>query len=99
MPTEAHQCEVCGAPTRSKVVFLRQNISYLWGRQETTFCGRACLRCMTKLFLVFTSKTMVLTWFGIVGAALGPLYILMNCFEYLSAVFGMVWRSRRRADA
>lgn len=84
-----HHCERCGGPTRAGTVFFKQNISYLVARREETFCGRACLACMTRIFLKFTLTTLLLTWFGIVGAALGPCYIIANIGEYILAVARM----------
>lgn len=96
MSVELHQCEVCGVLTRAKIVCLRQNISYLWARQETVFCGRACPRCLTRMALSFTFKTLLLTWFGVVGVAVGPLYILFNVYEALSALGGVAFARMRQ---
>lgn len=89
MEAPACLCEKCGCATTAKVVLFRQNISYLYERRETVFCGRACLRCMTTMFWKFTLTTMLLTWFGVMGMILGPLYIVINCTEYLSALVGL----------
>ena len=100
-PTRAlpHSCDRCRRPTWARIVFFRQNISYLWGREETTFCGRLCLRCMTRIFLKFTLTTLLLTWFGIIGVAIGPIIIVMNLTEYVGALLGVVLFSCRKPAA
>lgn len=74
---------------------MRQNISYLYARQEKNFCGRLCLGCLSRTYLQFSGTTLLLTWFGIVGAALGPCFIIMNSLEYLGALSGLAYSAIR----
>lgn len=89
-------CEQCGCPTHTRIVLFRQNISYLVARQEKHFCGRLCPACMTKTYLKFTATTLLLTWFGVIGAALGPCFVIMNSVEYLMALTTLLYHAARR---
>ena len=76
-------CQSCGLSKKTKFAEFTENISYFFSRQERTFSGRLCFRCMTKTFLVYTGRTLVGTWWGIIGAMVGPIYIIQNIAEYI----------------
>jgi hypothetical protein len=45
-----------------------------------------CLPCATKTFFSYQIPTLCFTWFGIIGAIIGPFFILNNFFEYGTAL-------------
>lgn len=94
------RCDRCGRngagfPVTAPVL-LRQNISYLWGRQERHFYGALCGRCLLPQWLAYTGPTLLLTWFGVVGVIVGPLYILFNTTETLRAAACLMMQALRR---
>lgn len=76
------RCECCHARKNTLCCFFKENISYFFARNERTFSGFLCFGCMTRLFFEFTLKTLFGTWWGIVGALLGPAIIGNNIIEY-----------------
>ncbi len=80
-------CERCHAKRKTQWCFLKENVSYLFQRNERTFSGSVCFSCMTKVFGEFTLKTLFGTWWGVIGAFLGPAIIGGNIIEYLKNIF------------
>jgi hypothetical protein len=74
----AHNCEVCGRARITTLVKFKQNVSYIFRRQEKTFHGWACFRCMAEKFLTFEFVTLIGTWWGIIGCLFGPVYLVLN---------------------
>ena len=83
-------CERCRAVKNTKLCFFKENISSSFARSERTFTGNVCFGCMTKVFCEFTAKTLVGTWWGIIGALLGPAIIGGNIIEYLHNTFKFI---------
>ena len=83
----AHNCEVCGRARITTLVKFKQNVSYIFRRQEKTFHGRACFRCMAEKFLTFEFVTLIGTWWGIIGCLFGPVYLVLNVSEFLFGSF------------
>lgn len=90
-------CGHCGQTRLTRPVLLRQNISYLSGRQERMFCGDLCLRCLLPQWWRYTIPTLLLTWFGVMGMIVGPWYIVLNTTETLTAAAGLLCQIRCRA--
>lgn len=80
-------CKLCGKFKKVQLCFFKQNVSYVYERREKTFCGYLCFTCMTKIYFNFTIKTLFGTWWGLIGAFLGPVYIMNNTIEYLKNSF------------
>ena len=83
-------CERCHAKKNTQWCFFKENVSYLFRRNERTFSGSICFRCMTRVFGEFTLKTLFGTWWGIIGAFLGPVFIGSNIIEYLKNTFKFI---------
>jgi hypothetical protein len=81
------QCERCGRTGYTQLVLFKENISYFFARRHREFSGHLCFSCATKTFAAFEFRTLVGTWWGIIGFFVGPFYILHNLMEYLSATF------------
>lgn len=77
------ECKRCGKMKITQSVFFIENISYFFGRQERIFQGYVCFSCMTKTFAIFETRTLLGTWWGIIGMIAGPGYLLENLIEYL----------------
>ncbi len=87
-------CKICGRTAATQLVFFKENISYFVGRSERTFCGYACFGCVTKTFAAFELRTLLGTWWGVIGVLVGPPYLVSNIAEYAKSG----WRfARRRA--
>jgi hypothetical protein len=80
---ELSLCERCNKKKKTQFCFFKENVSYFYERNERTFSGSICFGCMTKVFSEFTLKTLVGTWWGVIGACLGPAIIVSNIIEYL----------------
>jgi len=80
-------CERCHTKRKTQWCFFKENVSYFFQRNERTFSGSICFSCMTKVFGEFTLKTLFGTWWGIIGAFLGPAIIGGNIIEYLKNTF------------
>jgi hypothetical protein len=90
--SELSLCERCHKKRKTQWCFFKENVSYLFERNERTFSGSICFGCMTKIFGEFTLKTLFGTWWGIIGACLGPAIIISNIIEYLKNTFKFVKR-------
>lgn len=77
------ECKCCNQMKRTQFVALAENVSYITERQERTIAGYFCFVCLTKTFIVFETKTLLGTWWGMVGILVGPGYLLWNLIEYL----------------
>ncbi len=89
------RCESCGSDGAVALVVLKENVSYIVERRERTFEGFACRRCLNRLFREFEGRTLVGTWWGGIGFVKGPVFLVLNVFEYLPAFFRFT-RLRRR---
>ena len=86
------ECRVCGCERSTIWAKFIENESYFFRRRERTFSAFVCWPCMTKRFLEFESNTLALTWWGMIGFFLGPIYLTANLIEYL-------WKSTRLAQS
>jgi hypothetical protein len=71
-------CRRCG---QQRTIFRAQyheNIGYLFQRQERLVDDVLCFPCTAKVFGAFTGRTLIGTWWGMIGALVGPFYILSN---------------------
>ena len=75
-------CEGCNKLKSAQLIQLRMNVSYLFQRHERQTCGYLCFSCMSKTFVVYEISTLLGTWWGIIGAFLGPIYLVTNIIEY-----------------
>lgn len=62
---------------------LRANVSYLIQRRELETLGNLCMPCLAKRFAYYESITLVGTWWGLIGAFLGPVYLIWNILELI----------------
>jgi hypothetical protein len=60
-----------------------QNVSYFYGRTETTFSGNFCRKCMNKVFLKSITKTFFGTWWGLMGGLWSPYILYNNIKEFI----------------
>jgi len=71
-------CQRCG---KQRVIFrgkFHENISYFFERKERTVDAKLCFLCTAKVFGDFTGRTFFGTWWGVIGAMVGPIYIVSN---------------------
>jgi hypothetical protein len=80
-------CKRCREKKKTQLSYFKENVSYFFSRSERTFCEEVCFSCMTRIFSVFTIKTLLGTWWGIIGAFLGPAIIIGNIIEYIKYSF------------
>lgn len=79
-------CIVCGDDKATFWVEYTENISYFYERRERTFSGFACSFCMTKRFLEYEVRTLLFTWWGLIGLFLGPAYLTGNLIEFIRGI-------------
>jgi len=87
---EERECKRCGRIKSTQYVFFIENISYFFARRERTFHGHICFSCMTKTFAIFEIRTLLGTWWGIIGMISGPGYLLENLIEYMKHSYRFV---------
>jgi len=81
------ECKCCGQMKITQLAFLVENISYFYARRERRFQNYMCFSCMTRTFAVFEARTLLGTWWGIIGMFVGPWYLLWNLIEYLKCSY------------
>jgi hypothetical protein len=77
-----YSCDYCRSETLSLYCYFKQNVSYFFERKELTISGWFCPNCMSKNFTRVTVKTILGTWWGLIGFFIGPFYIYNNIKEY-----------------
>ena len=77
------ECVVCVRSRMTVWVLFKENKSYFYERLEREFSGYVCCSCMSKRFAEFELKTMLFTWWGLIGMVVGPAYLLGNLLDYL----------------
>jgi hypothetical protein len=78
-------CELCDSYANLCWVYFKSNVSYFVERTESTYKGNFCKKCIRKIFFKSTGKTLYGTWWGVVGAILGPGLIINNIAEIIKA--------------
>jgi hypothetical protein len=81
------QCQNCGKVRNTQHCLFKANMSFFFTRWYREIDGHLCLRCTTTKFFAFEVSTLCLTWFGIIGMFLGPVYLLHNIVEYIEALY------------
>jgi hypothetical protein len=76
-------CKVCGRSRMTQWADFQENVSYFIARQERNFAGFVCFPCMSMTFAEFEIRTLLFTWWGIIGLMVGPIYLLVNLGEYM----------------
>jgi hypothetical protein len=84
------KCRRCGRTRYTQHLNFKQNVSYFFGRKERQFSGDLCFTCASKTFANVELTTLFGTWWGTTGFWLGPLYIVHNLAEYVTATFWFV---------
>ena len=84
------KCKRCGRTGYTQHLVFKQNVSYFFARKERQFSGDLCFSCASRTFAKFELTTLSLTWWGLPGFWLGPLYIVHNLEEYITASFRFV---------
>lgn len=92
-------CKRCGQKRLTFRGEFHENMSAFFRRQERTVDAQLCFPCTAKVFGAFTTRTAFCTWFGVIGAILGPIYILSNIGWFLFNVlrFAFAYWQRSRA--
>lgn len=91
-------CQRCG---QHRVIFhgeFHENISYFFRRKERTIDAELCFPCTGRVFIELTGRTLLLTWWGIIGAIVGPIYIISNSGWFLFNSFKFL-RQKIRKDS
>ncbi len=89
--TAVRRCKVCGLERKTRYALFNENISYFFARRVRTLSGFMCARCMTIKFAEFELKTLLLTWWGLIGFFVGPAYLLENLGEYVKNGYHFVF--------
>jgi hypothetical protein len=81
------QCQNCGKVRNTQHCVFKANMSFIFRRWYTELDAHLCIGCATIKFIAFEVSTLCLTWFGIVGILVGPVYIFHNVIEYVEALY------------
>lgn len=84
MPTRV--CAVCQRRRNTQFVLFKMNASFMVWRTHAEKFGHLCLGCTTKTFFSYELLTLFGTWFGVIGAFVGPVYLFHNIVEYVDAL-------------
>jgi predicted nucleic-acid-binding Zn-ribbon protein len=84
------KCSRCGRTEYTQHLIFKQNVSYFFARKERQFSGDFCFSCASRTFASVELTTLFLTWWGIIGFWLGPLYIVHNLVEYITGTFRFI---------
>ena len=89
--TAVRRCKVCERERKTRYALFNENISYFFARRVRTLSGFMCFRCMSKKFAEFELKTLLFTWWGLIGFFVGPAYLLENLGEYIKNCYHFVF--------
>lgn len=89
--TAVRRCKVCGLERKTRYALFNENISYFFARRVRTLSGFMCVRCMTIKFAEFELKTLLFTWWGLIGFFVGPAYLFENLGEYIKNGYNFVF--------
>jgi hypothetical protein len=81
------ECQNCGQVRNTQHCLFKSNMSFFFTRFNKEINGHFCIWCTTTKFFTYEVSTLCLTWFGIIGALVGPVYILHNIAEYVEALY------------
>lgn len=95
--TVIRTCKVCGRSRQTRYVLFNENISYFFARRERSLSGFLCYGCTTKKFFEFEIKTLLFTWWGLIGMFVGPGYLIENFGQFVSSSYHFL-RDRRSAN-
>ena len=87
-------CERCGQRRLTFNAQFRENISYFFERRERAISAQLCFPCTAKVYGVFTGRTLVGTWWGIIGMFYGPVVIVSNTLWFLGLSCKFVFTKR-----
>jgi len=80
------KCNSTTAPTAYGS--FKRTISMLVMRFGVTREGNFCVPCAAKVSAAYNGTMLVCGWWGYIGIVLTPIYIVMNCYNFLSIAFG-----------
>jgi hypothetical protein len=80
-------CGRCGKRSITFHVVFKENISYFFERKESTVDAKLCFLCTVKVFGAFTGRTLLGTWWGVIGAIIGPMYLVSNIGWFFFNIF------------
>lgn len=89
-PKRKKHLGICGHCGKYRVTFyaeFHENISYFFQRKERTIAAELCFPCTGKVFFELTGKTFFLSPWGVIGAFLWPVYIVLNIWWFLINTF------------
>jgi hypothetical protein len=81
------KCQNCGEIRNTQHSVFKANASFFFTRRYREIDGHFCIGCTTKQFFGYEVATLCLTWFGIIGMVLGPVYLFHNIVEYVEALY------------
>jgi len=79
-------CQACGIEAPVKHVHFYQNIGALVMRFTREVDGNLCKRCIHSNFWSMTLINLTVGWLGMISLVLAPTFIIINIFQYLSAL-------------
>jgi hypothetical protein len=80
-------CECCGLIRITLNAQFRENVSFFYQRRERAIDANLCFRCTVNVYGAFTGRTLVGTWWGLIGLFLGPVIIISNTLWFVGMSF------------
>ena len=71
----------------TKYVAFHRNVGMLVQRQTYSIKANMCRSCIHKMFREYTSKNLLLGWWGMISVVATPIYFVMNLVVYLTALY------------
>ena len=90
-------CTRCGTNAPTELCSFSQNVSAMFTRRHAVYTGYFCRRCASGIFLKCTITTLFGTWWGVIGALVGPVILISNVTEYAKTSLSL--RRRHRAPS
>ncbi len=101
-PFSTRYVGTCGRCGQQRITFrgeFHENMSMFFQRQERTVDTKLCFPCTAKVFGSFTGRTLLGTWFGVIGTIVGPIYIVSNIGWFFFNVLRFAFARWQRAHA
>jgi hypothetical protein len=96
-PLYKDSCELCKQTKPSVRSEFHENISYFYERRDRESDSYLCFACTSRVFAIFTIRTLLGTWWGFIGFILGPMYIISNVAWFCYATCKFIFVARKTA--
>ena len=80
-------CKVCGKMRQTTYASFDYNVGLLVRRETYSVAGYMCRQCIHKKFWEYTSKNLLLGWWGTISLLVTPGYLVSNVYAYVHSLY------------